>query len=158
MAELALIKTANGQLAPLAANDAELIQQKLKTGDVVRADFKKVRNGKFHRKYMKLLTLAYDYFEPQPVQYRGQRITPAKNFDEFRRWVAVQAGFYDVVGYPDGSVRVRARSISFANMDDTEFHDLYSATIDVLLQHVLFGKFKSALEVDNAVEQLLRFA
>lgn len=157
MAELALIKTANGQLAPLAANDAELIQQKLKTGDVVRADFKKARNGKFHRKYMALLTLAYDYFNPQPVQYRGQQITPAKNFDEFRRWVAVQAGFYDVVGYPDGSVRVRAKSISFANMDDTEFHDLYSATIDVLLQNVLYGKFNNAADVDNAVNQLLGY-
>jgi len=157
MAELALIKTANGQLAPLAANDAELIQQKLKTGDVVRADFKKARNGKFHRKYMSLLNLAFDYFEPAPVKYRGQQVTPMKNFNEFRKWLAVQAGFYDVVGYPDGSVRVRAKSISFANMDDIEFDALYSASIDVLLLNVLYGKFKNAADVDNAVNQLLGY-
>lgn len=157
MAELALVKTAIGNLIPLAVVDAELVQQKLKVGDVVRADFKKARNGKFHRKYMSLLNLAFDYFEPKAVVYRGQSVTPTKNFDEFRRWIAVQAGYYDVVGYPDGCVRVRARSISFANMDEVEFDGLYSASIDVLMAHVLFGKFKSAAEVDNAVNQLMGY-
>jgi hypothetical protein len=42
-------------------------------------------------------------------------------------------------------------------MGEDEFSGLYSATIDVLLAHVLFGKFKSALEVDNAVNQLLGY-
>ncbi|MGI3041163.1 DUF1367 family protein [Shewanella algae] len=157
MAELALIKTATGQLAPLAANDADYVQ-KMKIGEIARGKFKKDRNPQFHRKYMSLLNLAFDYFEPKPVKYRGQQLTPAKNFDEFRRWIAVQAGFYDVVGYPDGSVRVRAKSISFANMGEDEFSGLYSVTIDVLLAHVLFGKFKSSAEVDAAVDQLLRYA
>jgi hypothetical protein len=157
MAELALVKHHSGILLPLAANDAELVNDKLNVGDVIRADFKKARNGKFHRKYMSLLNLAFDYFEPVPVMYRGQQLMPMKNFNEFRKWLAVQAGFYDVVGYPDGTVRIRAKSISFANMDDIEFDALYSASIDVLLPNVLFGKFKNAAAVDNAVNQLLGY-
>ena len=154
MAELALVKTVHG-LMPVAANDNECVQR-LKLGEVVRGDFKRMRNGQFHRKYMALLNLAFDHFEVQPVTYRGQQVTPQKDFDEFRRWVAVMAGFYDVVGYPDGSVRVRAKSISFANMDEEEFSNLYSASINVLLQHVLH-QYNDYSEVEHVVEQLVRF-
>ena len=154
MAELALVKTNHG-LIPVAANDAESVQR-LKLGEVVRGEFKRMRNGQFQRKYMALLNLAFDHFEAQPVTYRGQQVTPQKDFDEFRRWVAVLAGFYDVIGYPDGSVRVRAKSISFANMDEEEFSSLYSASINVLLRHVLH-QYNDYSEVEHVVEQLVRF-
>lgn len=156
MAEISLIKGAGGMLYPLGADDAELVASKIRTGEVIRCEFSKVRNGKFHRKYFALLNLGFEYFQPAAVQYRGQTLVPDKNFDEFRRWIAVKAGFFDIVGYPDGSIRVRAKSISFAKMDDVEFSGLYSATIDVLLASVL-ACFDDADAVDAAVSQIIGF-
>ena len=154
MSEIALVKSAGGLLLPLSANDAELITDKLKLGEVIKCKFKKSRNAKFHRKYFALLNLGFEYFEPSPIEYRGQQVTPQKNFDEFRKWVAVQAGFYDVVGYPDGTARVRAKSISFAKMDDLEFEGLYQKTITVLMDNAL-SAFKSYEEIDHAVNQII---
>jgi len=65
MTELALIKSAGGILVPLAANDEAFISEKLKLDEVIRGEFKKARNGKFHRKYMSLLNMGFEYFEPE---------------------------------------------------------------------------------------------
>ncbi|MBD1583476.1 DUF1367 family protein [Pseudoalteromonas sp. S16_S37] len=155
MAELSFIKTPQG-LMPLTTMDGDYIQ-KLKLGEVVNGEFKRVRNPDFHRKYMALLNLGFEHFEVKPIQNKGFCITPLKNFNEFRKWIAIQAGFYEVVGYPDGGVRMRAKSISFAKMDEAEFSELYSKTIDVLLQSVL-SQYKDYSEVEQTVEQLIRFA
>ncbi|KJZ03270.1 DUF1367 family protein [Pseudoalteromonas piscicida] len=155
MPELSLIKTPQG-LMPVTTIDGDYIQG-LKVGEVVRGEFKRMRNPSFHRKYMALLNLGFDHFETQqPIEYNGFCIKPLKNFDEFRRWVAIQAGFYDVVGYPCGAVRMRAKSISFAQMNEDEFSDLYSKTIDVLLESVL-NNFKDYSEVEETVEKIVRF-
>ena len=62
MAELAFIKTKSG-LAPLTESDKETFD-KWKLGSVFRADFTKVRNPQFHRKFFSLLNLTFDYYEP----------------------------------------------------------------------------------------------
>ncbi|MBM7070894.1 DUF1367 family protein [Shewanella sp. 202IG2-18] len=154
MAELALVKSAGGLLLPLSANDEEMIREKVKLGEVIKCEFKRSRNPKFHRKFFALLNLGFEYFEPQPVEYRGQQVTPEKNFDEFRKWVTVQAGYFEIVGYPDGTVRLRAKSISFANMEDIEFGELYQKVITVLMSNAL-SIFKTPEEVEHAVNQLL---
>ncbi len=112
-------------LLPVSAND-EAFVLKLKPGQVISGEFRKARNALFHRKFMKLCRIAYDVFEqlPQaPVRMAGsnQWVTPQPDFNEFRYCAMVKAGFYDVVGYPDGRVRVRAKSVSFVNMEQVEF-------------------------------------
>ncbi len=160
MAELTLVKGTDLMLIPVSDDDQTFVRQ-LKTGQVIRAQFRKSRNPHFHRKFFALLKLGFDYFEPEPCRMMstGQLFTPEKNFDEFRRWVTVRAGFYDVIGYPDGGVRVRARSLKFSSMSQEVFEQLYSAAVDVLLHFVLSpGRGWSREKVDDLVERVINFA
>ncbi|WP_263082119.1 DUF1367 family protein [Endozoicomonas sp. Mp262] len=153
--ELAFIKTPAGIIVPAEGQTTDVVAS-LKAGEVLRGDYRKARNYRFHRKYFALLDLAYDYFEPEAVQTAQGWIKPEKNREEFRKWCTVKAGFYHIVGYPDGGVRLRARSIAFARMDQADFEKLYSATIDVLLQRVFDHKW-SREKVDQAVNRILNF-
>ena len=83
--------------------------------------------------------------------------TPEKNFDRFRKDVAILAGFYDIVIRLDGSTRIEAKSISFSKMDQEEFDRLYQRTIDVFLKHI-YGKDMTKEEIDELVEKYLSFA
>ncbi len=149
-------------LLPVSANDEEFIYR-LKPGQMISAEVRKARNGLFHRKFMKLCSIAYGVFEelPQPsVRIAGshQWVTPLPNFNEFRYWAMVKAGFYEVIGYPDGQVRVRARSVSFRSMEQADFEQVYSAVLDVFLQFVLDpGRGWSREKVNQQVEQFIHF-
>lgn len=81
-----------------------------------------------------------------------------KSFEAFREWVAIQAGFYTEHFYPDGSRGCRAKSIAFANMDETEFQQVYKSVLNVLWNWILFRKFSSPEQVENVAAQLLEFA
>ncbi len=50
------------------------------------------------------------------------------------------------------------RSIAFANMDETEFQDLYKSALDVLWRWILSRTFNSREEAENAAAQLMSFA
>lgn len=81
-----------------------------------------------------------------------------KSFEAFREWVTIQAGFYTEHFYPDGSHGRLAKSIAFANMDETEFQQVYKSVLNVLWNWILFRKFSSPEEVENVAAQLLEFA
>lgn len=153
MAEITLTKTSSGALIPSDPQAAEYVG-KLKLGALISADFRKPRNPQFHRKYMALLNLAYDHWEPEVKEFRGLPVQ--KNFDRFRKDVAIAAGYYDPVVNINGDVRAEAKSISFASMDDAEFADLYSKTVDVLIQRILTNY--SRADLDEVIEQILGFA
>lgn len=51
-----------------------------------------------------------------------------------------------MIGYPDGSVRIRAKSISFASMSESDFETLYSLTIDVVLNEIFMQTERKDLE------------
>ncbi|SQD04324.1 phage protein [Escherichia coli] len=171
----------------------------IKIGEWIHADFKRVRNYAFHKRFFKLLQLGFDYWTPSGgvitprerelvsgfVEYLcesvGREHTPAlseaaeqylntvatrrtrdtallKSFEAFREWVTIQAGFYTEHIYPDGSRGRRAKSIAFANMDETEFQQVYKSVLNVLWNWILFRKFSSPEEVENVAAQLLEFA
>ncbi|HAJ2618034.1 TPA: DUF1367 family protein, partial [Escherichia coli] len=58
----------------------------------------------------------------------------------------------------DGSHGRRAKSIAFANMDETEFQQVYKSVLNVLWNWILFRKFSSPEQVENVTAQLLEFA
>lgn len=62
MSDLALVKTSHG-LVPATEADRDLIA-KVKLGQTLHGDFKKMRNPAFHRKFFALLDLAFDYWNP----------------------------------------------------------------------------------------------
>lgn len=83
--------------------------------------------------------------------------TPEKNFDRFRRDVAILCGFFDVVIRLDGSTRIEAKSISFAKMGKEDFEELYSKTIDLFLAKI-YNHSISEEELNRIVELYLSFA
>ena len=56
----------------------------------------------------------------------------------------------------DGTVRIKAKSISFASMDEEEFERLYQATLTVLLERVLVGM--SDADIERIQNNLLSYA
>lgn len=151
MPNIAVMKQA-GVLIPADAMTAEYIE-KLKTGDVIHSEFKKKRNAKFHRKYFALLNFAFEHSEHGDYEYLGELVEP--NFDEFRNNLAILSGYFKPVFDINGKVHLRAKSISFANMDELEFEKLYSKTIDVILKKILKNYTKEQL--DDVVYQLMGF-
>ena len=141
-----------GCLIPQDDAAAEFIQ-KMKAGELLRGDFKRVRNYKFHRKYFALVGYAFDQWEPSELQYQGQPVR--KTIGRFRKDVAILAGFFETTVNLKGDVRLEAKSISFAQMDELEFEQLYSATVDVVLSRILTNYTRA--DLDAVVENLLRF-
>jgi len=89
---------------------------------------------------------------------RAGSISICKSFDAYRSWVIVEAGHYDAIQLPDGTLRRHPRSIAFASMDELEFQQLYRAALDVLWRWILSRAFRSEGEAENAAAQLLSYA
>ncbi|WIO41086.1 DUF1367 family protein [Klebsiella electrica] len=104
-----------------------------------------------------LLYAAEQYLD-RVAERRAGSISICKSFDAYRSWVIVEAGHYDAIQLPDGTLKKHPRSISFASMDETEFQELYKASLDVLWRWILSRSFNSQIEVENAANQLLSFA
>jgi len=142
LAKIKLIKQ-HGVLLPFGP-DAEAWMGATKAGQVIEIDATRPRNGPFHRKYFALLNYAYENWDIEEID-------AAKNFDQFREDITILAGYYEKYYRTDGSVRVVAKSISFANMEQHEFDALYSKTLDVLLAKILPS------HTENDINQLLGF-
>lgn len=143
--EVAFKKIGRDLLIPLTPDDQEWLD-KVQMMGVVKTKWVKERSSQNHKRFFALMKLAFDHWEPKPVQYQGRTVQPEKNFEEFRRWLIVLCGYYTVTGYPDGSVRIRAKSIAFGNMDEAEFRQLFSTAIDVLLKLVMTNYSRPDLE------------
>ncbi|MES2262165.1 MAG: DUF1367 family protein [Pseudomonadota bacterium] len=152
MTDIVLMKVSN-VLVPHDEAAAEFIQ-KMKAGALAHADFKRVRNYKFHKKYFALVGFAFDQWEPRGgLEYQGQPVR--KNKERFRKDLAILSGFFESTVNLKGEVRLEPKSISFSQMDEIEFEKLYNTTIDVILSRILTKYTRD--DLDAVVEQLLRF-
>ncbi len=79
-----------------------------------------------------------------------------KAFEPFRKWLIVEAGYFDETHVLGGIVK-EAKSISFAKMDDIEFSQLYKSVFDVCWRFVLSRVFSSESEAEEAAVSLLNF-
>ena len=196
--ELQLIKYHTGILIPATPETSDILQSKIKLGDVLVAEFKRVRSPAFHRRFFSLLNLGFEYWEPTGgaissnerrlitgyakflssyagnesalidaaeqylEQVANRRVTNGislcKSFDAYRSWVIVEAGHFDAIQLPDGTLRKHPRSISFASMDELEFQQLYKAALDVLWRWILSKSFNSQSDAENVAAQLIGFA
>jgi len=149
-------KTFLDELVPADLKTSDFIHS-LKTGQVIHGKFTRVRNYKFHKRFFALLNFLYEHWEPGEFQdSKWKNIKPQKNFDRFRKDLIVLAGFYEAFYRLDGSTRIEAKSISFGNMGEEEFEELYSKVIDVGLKHILPNYNKTELE--KVVDELLSFS
>lgn len=90
-------------------------------GDIFEITIKRVRNGKFHRKHMKMESLV---FEAQ------ERFT---NFERFRDWVKIGVGFVEWVPGPKGGIVPLPKSIAYDQCEEDEYQDFHGGVIDFFL-------------------------
>lgn len=150
--EIVLAKAANGCLVPVDQQGIDAIA-KMKLGQGVKVVMTRHNNVAFHRKLFALANLAYEAWEPEELQHKGEVI--AKNFDQFREDITILAGFYEARVRLDGSIRFIAKSWSFARMPDDEKDRLYNSIINVVLSRILTNYTRD--DLDNVVNQVLAF-
>lgn len=80
-----------------------------------------------------------------------------KSREAFREWVTIEAGHFELVHTPEG-IRKRAKSISWANMDDTAFEPLYRDVFNACWRLVLSAHFETEADAMAAADQLGTFA
>ena len=151
--KVTLIKTMSG-FSPADPDSTEWAS-KVKLGTAVHADFAKVRNYGFHKKYFALLNVAYDNWNPGELDDKYG--VPEKNFNQFREDLTILCGYYIMVPRVDGSLRPKAKSISFGSMEAEDFEKLYSTTIDVLLKRIYNSEIDKE-ELQNIVDSYMSFA
>jgi len=142
-------------LIPFGEDGVKAVQS-LKHGETVKAVITKPRNIKFHRKFFSLLNFGFDYWQPAPAEWQG--IQAEKSFKIFREQTTILAGYREVTHNLDGSVKVVAKSISFAKMEDDEFEKLYKAVFNVIWRLVV-SKISGFTEelMENSLNQLLEY-
>jgi len=119
--EIYLQNTLNG-LIPLYGSDYDE-KKKLKLGNIYKATIVNPRNYGFHKKFMALVNLGHQNTELEMP------------FDSFRRYVTTKAGFFNAYSTPKGTY-FEAESISFSNMSEDTFQDLYSRVMDVIIKDI----------------------
>lgn len=145
----------SGVLLPADETSAKFVGKLIKN-DVITSDFVKPRNYRFHKKWFALVKFAFDHWKPSSLEdSRWKDVVPEKSFDRFRKDLIILCGMFNAVYRIDGSVRIEAKSISFAKMDEEEFKELWNITSKVILEHVLTNYTKD--DLDNTVKQLEQF-
>lgn len=133
------------------------------TGGAISSNERKLVTGyaKFLASFGGSETALLDAAEQYLEQVGNRRVTNGislcKSFDAYRAWVTIESGHYYTIQLPDGTLRKHPRSIAFANMDETEFQQLYKAALDVLWRWILSRAFRDQREAENAAAQLLSF-
>lgn len=155
MAEVQLIKMPGGLLRPANDEDAEYLHG-VPNGRLLIGEFRMPRNPAFLRKFHAMINLGFQYFDPPLDPVKG--ITPSKDRERFREDVTILAGFRDAVVNIKGEVRWKARSISFANMEEDEFQRVYKAVFSVIWQQVLqYVRGLTEAEAENIINSMVSF-
>lgn len=140
MAKLALQRTPSGFAAADEATTE--LMRKLPIGPVYAADVRRPRDGVAHRRYWKLLSVVRensDQFESVEllhdyVKLRTGHCTPIANKQT-------------------GEIFLVPRSISFSEMDQTQFDDFWQRVVKLVCTEIIPGLDESALvyEVERLV-------
>jgi hypothetical protein len=119
-----------------------------------KAELTRPRNMAYHRRFFALLQVAFDSWEQPVIEHKGRMIE--KNFARFRKDLTILCGHYETVVNIKGELRLEAKSISFASMDQEAFEKLYSTAIDAILKHILTNY--TADDLNEQVDKILEFS
>lgn len=131
--EINLVKKENGIFVLAYDSDFEKAK-KIPFNEVFEVIYKAKRNLKFHKKFFALINMVYDNQERYD------------NIEMLREHLTIHSGFYDLSYTLDGEEYKKAKSISFAKMDENEFKDFYKSVIDTIVKYF---NFDTQLIMDN---------
>ena len=139
MAELWLIRKMD---ALFPANEQTLdALRKMKPGQWYRADIRLPRNVKHHRKYFALLGVVFPHQTMWPT------------FRKFRQKLEEALGHGEYHTNGRGERYFENESISFANMDQEEFEQLYERAVELILTRILPNVGRA--DLDRQVEEIM---
>ena len=124
--EITLIKTLSGFKACYDSDSEKA--KKIPLNEPFVITYTKKRNIKFHRKFFALINLVYQNQE----RYNS--------IEHLRKDLTIASGFYDLRYGLHGEEIIEAKSISFSNMSEDEFSELYSAFVDTIIKYFEFTK------------------
>lgn len=160
MPDIELVKTDTGLLGTTPADQKawkkfKSLLERLGAGEFLSISYRRPRLNWFHRKFFALLNTGFEHWETgrKRKTYKGRPVEA--NFEQFREDITIMAGFYEQTFNLRGQMKLRAKSISFANMEQEEFEALYDAVAKVLLEHVLTNYKRE--DLDHVVEQIMNF-
>lgn len=133
--EITLIKTLSG-FKPCYDSDSEKAK-KIPLNEPFVITYTKKRNIKFHRKFFALINMVYQNQE----RYNS--------IDHLRKDLTIASGFYETRYGLHGEEITEAKSISFANMSEEEFSELYSAFVDTVVKYFEFSKTDIAENIEQ---------
>ena len=112
-------------LKPLYDDDYDE-KRKLKLGQVYEANIRVPRNLQFHRKYMKLIRVAWELLGEKAQAF-------FKTTENFRKSMELTAGHSEpLYNCKTNEFIQQAKSISFSSMEQDEFEELYERVKDVI--------------------------
>lgn len=112
---------AQGKIVPLFDSDWEKFKRVPKNKEVT-VEIRQPRNIKLHRKFFALINMV---FENQDIY---------TDLEALRKDLTIEAGFYNEHADFNGEIKRTAKSISFANMENTEFSTLYNQYINTIIR------------------------
>ena len=117
-----------GALRPVDEN-GEAIVQKLGQGELVEIELRRPRNLRHHRKFWALMSLVWEQLDH--AEY--------PNVEALVTRIKIAVGHRTRIEFSDGTVAFIPRSISFAQMDQSEFDTFFEACCDWIAAYVLPG-------------------
>lgn len=119
--EIYLRNTLNG-LIPLYPSDFDE-KRKLKLGQDYKADIIFPRNIGFHKKFFALINIGFENTKLD------------MSIKAYRHYIVIKAGFFTAYSTPNGMF-YEPDSISFSNMQQDEFQDVYSRVLDKIIEDI----------------------
>jgi hypothetical protein len=159
-----LVKCSDGTLRGYGTDNEDAwrrfntFRTNLGAGECFMFSYRRQRNPLLHRKFMKMLRVAFDHWEPERgrkrLTYKGKPI--AKDFDRFRHDILILAGFFTPQYDARGRVKLEPIDISFNKLDDDDwFAEIYEKVLLTLMEHVLTN-YKGE-DVNRVLAEIERF-
>ena len=133
--EITLVKTLSGFKACYDSDSEKA--KKIPLNEPFVITYTKKRKIKFHRKFFALVNMVYQNQE----RYNS--------IDHLRKDLTIASGFYEIRYGLHGEEITEAKSISFANMTEEEFSELYSAFIDTVVKYFEFSETDIAENIEQ---------
>jgi len=131
MADLAELEYQGYVLAPLVDDLSDI------SGDVM-VDIKKGRNVGNHRRFFAFINMTFDLQDE------------FDNKDIWRKYIQMKAGFFTEVVTANGKIMYWPQSISWDQLDETAFKDLFNKVVNAFLKY--YGNDLNDIQINTIME------
>jgi len=106
-------------------------------GEII-ADLRKNRNVKNHRRFFAFIKMSFDMQDT------------FDSMEVWRKYITMKAGFFDEVINAEGKVLYWPQSISWDELDEIKFKDLFTQVVNAFLKY--YGQDLDDMQINSIVE------